>query len=457
MKIIILGAGQVGTTVAQNLASETNDITVVDQQPQLLQKLHDRIDIKTVAGHAAYPDVLIRAGIEDADLVLAVTNSDETNLVACQIAHTLFHTPTRLARVRSHGFLSHSKLFSPLVVPIDGFISPEQLVTTFIHHLIEQPGVLQILDFFHGKAQLVAVRAYYGGPLIGHQLRNLIQQLPLVETRIAAIFRRGRAIIPDGDTMIEADDEIFFLAARRDIPAVVSAFRQSDKPNQRIIIAGGGNIGKRLAELLEPKYRVKIIEHDPARCRHLAETLHRTIVLQGDAGNADLLKGEDIEVTDVYCALTNDDETNILSAMLAKRMGVRRTLSIINRPSYVDMVQGSAVDIAVSPAQVTIGALLTQIRRGDIVAVHSLRRGAAEAIEIIAHGDRKTSRVVGRCIEELPLPEGTTVGAIARKEELLFPHRDTVIESDDHIVLFLADKRKIVDVERLFQVDITFF
>ncbi|MDT8384824.1 MAG: Trk system potassium transporter TrkA [Gammaproteobacteria bacterium] len=456
MKIIILGAGQVGTTVAQSLANEANDITVVDQQPALLKELQDRLDIKTVTGHASHPEVLYRAGIEDADLVLAVTNSDETNMVACQIAHTLFHTPTRLARVRSPDYLTYPELFAPTAVPVDVLISPEQLVTTYIRHLIEQPGVLQILDFLDGKAQLVAVRAHYGGPLVGKQLRNLAQQLPKIETRVAAIFRRDRAIIPDGDTVIEADDEVFFLAAQRDIPAVVAAFRRSDKPNRRVIIAGGGNIGKRLAELIESKYRVKIIERDPQRCRHLAETLHKTVILQGDAGDADLLKAEDIEDTDVYCAVTNDDEANILSAMLAKRLGARKTLTIINRQSYVDLAQGTAVDIAVSPAQVTIGALLTHIRRGDFVAVHSLRRGAAEAIEIIAHGDHKTSRVVGRRIDELPLPEGTTVGAIAREKKLLFPHKDMIIEPDDHIVLFLSDKRKIAEVERLFQVAITF-
>jgi trk system potassium uptake protein TrkA len=456
MKIIILGAGQVGTTVAQSLASEDNDITVVDQEQQLLKELQDRLDIRTVTGHASHPDILRRAGIEDADLVLAVTNSDETNMVACQIAHSLFHTPTRLARVRSPDYIAHPELFNLTAIPVDVLISPEQLVTTFIRHLIEQPGVLQILDFLDGKAQLVAVRAHYGGKLIGQQLRNLVQQLPKIETRVAAIFRQNRAINPTGDIVIEADDEIFFLASRRDIPAVVRAFRRTDKPNRRIIIGGGGNIGMRLAQLLESKYRVKIIERDAERCRNLAETLHRTVVLQGDAGDSELLMGENISDTDVYCAVTNDDEANILSAMLAKRLGVRKTLSIINRPSYVDLAQGSAVDIAVSPAQVTIGALLTHIRRGDVVSVHSLRRGAAEAIEVIAHGDTETSKVVGRRIDELRLPKGTTVGAIARGDKLIFPRKNTVIESRDHIILFLADKRKIMDVERLFHVAVTF-
>lgn len=456
MKILILGAGQVGTSVAQTLASESNDITVVDQLPELLKALQEHLDIRTVAGHASHPDVLIRAGIEDADLVLAVTNCDETNMLACQIAYTLFHTPTRLARVRSPDYLKHPELFTPMAVPVDFLISPEQLVTTFIRHLIKQPGVLQILDFVDGRVQMVAMRVEIGGPLVGKTLCSLVHMLPKIALRLVAIFRRNHAILPDGDTTIEADDEIFFLAARQNIPSAVNAFRRSDKPNSKVIIAGGGNIGKCLAEQLESIYRVKIIERDAGRCRYLAESLHRTVVLKGDAGDADLLKGEDIEDTDVYCLVTNDDEANILSSMLAKHLGVRKTISIINRLSYVDLAQGSAVDIAVSPAQVTIGALLAHIRRGDVVAVHALRRGAAEAIEVVAHGDHTTSQVVGRRIDELPLPEGSTIGVIARKDKLIFPHRNTVIDSGDHIVLFLADKRKILDVERLFQVTITF-
>lgn len=456
MKVIILGAGQVGTNVAESLASEANDITVVDRDAELLKQLEDRLDIGTVCGQASHPNVLLQAGIEDAELILAVTNSDETNMVACQVAHSLFHTPTRLARVRSANYLNYPELFSPEVVPVDVIISPEQLVTHFIYQLVEQPGVLQILDFLGGKMQMVAVKAHFGGPLVGQQLRNLNQLLPKTETRVAAIFRHGRAIIPDGDTVIEVDDEIFFIAARKDIPKVVTAFRRSDKPNRRVIIAGGGNIGKRLAQLLESKYRVKVIESDPKRCRHLAESLHQTMILKGDAGDENLLSGEDIEGTDIYCAVTNDDEANILSAMLAKRLGVRKTLSLINRPSYVALAQGNAVDIAVSPAQVTIGALLTHIRRGDVVAVHSLRRGAAEAIEVIAHGDHNTSKVVGRRIDALPLPQGTTIGAIARSEKLLLPHHDTVIEAEDHVVLFVTNKRNLATVERLFQVAITY-
>lgn len=456
MKIIILGAGQVGSSVAKSLVSEANDITVVDQDPLLLKMLQERIDIRTIVGYASHPEVLRRAGIEDADMILAVTNSDETNMLACQIAHSLFHTPRRLARVRSPAYLAHPELFTLRSVPIDFIISPEQLMATFIHHLITQPGVLQILDFAEGKAQLVAVQAHHGGPFVGNELRSLPQRLPKVKTRVVAIFRRNRPIIPDGETVIEADDEVFFLAARRDIPAIVAAFRRSDKPYRRVIIAGGGNIGKQLAELTESDYHVKIIEHDRGRCQHLAGTLHRSIVLHGDAADADLLKEEAIEETDIYCAVTNDDEANILSAILARRMGARKVVSIINRSSYVELAQGTAVDIAISPAQVTIGALLAHIRRGDVVAVHSLRRGAAEAIEVIAHGDRQTSQVVGRRIDELPLPEGTTIGAIVRGNAVIFSHGDTVIEPEDHVILFLSDKQRVIDVERLFHVAITF-
>ncbi|MEJ2687912.1 MAG: Trk system potassium transporter TrkA [Gammaproteobacteria bacterium] len=457
MKIIILGAGQVGASVASNLSSEANDITVVDENAQILQDLQDRLDIRTVAGHGAHPDVLAHAGAVDADMIVAVTNSDETNMVACQVAYTLFRTPTKIARVRSGDYLKHSRLFAPDALPIDVLISPEQVVTDYIQRLIEHPGALQVLDFAGGKVQLVAVHAYYGGPLVGHELRRLKDHMPGVKTRVAAIFRRGKPIIPEGDTVIEVDDEVFFIAARKNIRAVMAELRSLDKPVKRVMLAGGGNIGMRLARALENKYQVKIIEHDAQRARDLSERLHKAIVLLGDAADEELLREENIENTDVFCALTNDEEANILSAMVAKRMGARKVMSLINRAAYVDLMQSEAIDIAISPQQTTIGSLLTHVRRGDVVAVHSLRRGAAEAIEAVAHGDRKTSKVVGRAIEEIRLPPGTTIGAIVRAEEVLMAHHDTVIEPEDHVIMFLVDKRRIAEVERLFQVGVTFF
>lgn len=457
MKIIILGAGQVGGSVADNLTSEANDITVVDINTRILQDLQDRLDIRTVAGNATYPAVLRRAGAEDADMILAVTNSDEANMIACQVAARLFHTPIKIARVRAHEYLSCPELFGQGGIPIDVLISPEQLVTRYIQRLIEHPGALQVLDFAGGKVRLVGVRAYYGGPLVGNELAALRQHMPGIRARVAAIFRRGQPILPTGRTVIEAGDEVFFIAARKNIRAVMSELRRLEKPVKRIIIAGGGHIGKRLAQELEGHFQLKIIERDLQRAREISEELNRTIVLLGDAADENLLLEENIENTDVFCGLTNDDEANILSCMLAKRKGARMVIALINRTAYVDLVQGSEdIDIAVSPQQATIGSLLAHIRRGDVVNVHSLRRGAAEAIEAVAHGDRSSSRVVGRRIDEILLPEGATIGAVVRGDEVLIGHGETVIEPGDHVILFLVDKRRIGEVERLFQVGVTF-
>ncbi|MCG7991660.1 MAG: Trk system potassium transporter TrkA [Candidatus Thiodiazotropha lotti] len=456
MKIIILGAGQVGRSVANALVSEANDITVVDQNLDLLTELQNRLDLGTVRGHAGHPDVLRRAGAEDADMILAVTNSDETNMVACQVAYTVFHTPTKIARVRAQGYLDYPKLFEKPAFPVDVLISPEQLVTDYILKLIEYPGALQVLDFADGRVRLVGIKAYYGGPLVGNELSTLYHHMPNVDARVAAIYREGEVIQPQGDTEIKAEDEVFFIAAAENIRSVMSELQKLEKPYKRLILAGGGNIGRRLASSLEHKYRIKLIENNQSRAREIAERLDMTIVLHGDAADEDLLLEENIENTDVFCAVTNDDEANILSAMLAKRLGAARVMALINRPSYVDLVQSGIIDIAISPQQATIGTLLTHVRRGDVAQVHSLRRGAAEAIEAVAHGDRSSSKVVGRVIEEIKLPKGSTIGAVVRGEEVLIAHHDTMIESGDHVILFLVDKRKIREVEKLFQVGVTF-
>ncbi len=457
MNIIILGAGQVGASLAEHLArEEENKITVVDHDGRRLRELADRLDIGTVTGHGSYPGVLRQAGAEDADMIIAVTPSDEVNMVACQVGYTLFRTPTKIARVRATAYMSRTGLFCNEALPIDVLISPEQIVTNYIRRLIEHPGALQVLDFSDGKAQLVAVKAYYGGPLVGQELRYLRQHMPTVETRVAAIFRRDRPIIPHGSTVIEADDEVFFIAARNHIRAVMSELRRLEQAYRRIIIAGGGNIGERLADALEDRYQVKIIERDIARCHQLSERLDHAIVLQGDASNQELLLEENIEDADVFCAVTNHDESNIMSSMLAKRLGARKVMALINNAAYVDLVQGGEIDIAISPQQTTIGSLLTHVRRGDVVNVHSLRRGAAEAIEAIAHGDDRSSQVVGRAISDIELPEGTTIGAIVRKDEVIIAEDNVVVEPDDHVILFVVDKKRIPDVEQIFQVGVTF-
>ena len=457
MKIIVLGAGQVGSTLAENLVNEKNDVTVVDSNAANLEELQERLDIRTVHGHAAHPSVLRRAGADDADMIIAVTNSDDTNMLACKIADTLFHTPTKIARVRSNEYLYEDKLFGAGALPVDMRISPEQLVTDYISRLIEYPGALQVVDFAEGKVRLVGVKAYYGGPLVSRQLKELPQHLPGVEARVAAIYRRGRAIIPEGDTIIEAEDEVFFITARDYAPKIISELRRLDKPVKRIMLAGGGNIGLRLAKALEDKIQVKIIEKFKERARFLSEQLDHTIILVGDGANEILLREENIEDVDVFCAVTNDDEANILSAMLAKRLGAKKALCLINRLSYVDLVEGGAIDIAISPQQSTVSALLSRVRRGDVVKVHSLRRGAAEAIEAVAHGDRENSRVVGRRLDEIKMPPGTTIGAIVRGDEVIIAHHDTVIQAEDHVILFIVDKQHTKDLEKLFQVGVGFF
>ncbi|MCP4982886.1 MAG: Trk system potassium transporter TrkA [Gammaproteobacteria bacterium] len=458
MNIIILGAGQVGSTVATELAKEeSNEITVIDTNQQILSDLQDRLDLRTICGNGSYPGLLEDAGADDADMLIALTNSDEINMIACQVASSLFHTPTKIARIRSPEYLGRPGLFAEDSIPVDFMISPESLVTDYIYHLIEHPSALQVLDFAEGRVQLVAVKAYHDGLMVGRELKTMREVVPGVDMRVAAIFRDGKSIEPCATCVIEVEDEVFFLAAREHIPTVISEIRKLEKPNKRIMLAGGGNIGGQLAALMEKNYQVKVVETNPARARQLSAVLDSTIVLLGDAANPDLLIEENIESMDVFCALTNDDEANILSSMLAKRMGAKKVMSLINRAAYVDLVESGLIDIAISPHQVTIGALLAHIRRGDVVAVHALRRGSAEAIEAIAHGDRTSSKVVGRPIEEIKLPEGARIGAIVRGDDVIIAHHDTVIESEDHVILFLTDKKKIAAVEKLFQVGITYF
>lgn len=457
MKIIILGANQVGSTLAETLANEDNDITVVDSDGEKLRELKDHIDIGTVTGRPCLPDVLERAGGQDADMIIAVTENDEINMVACRVAYSLFQTPKKICRIRSSSYLVTDKLFGKLGIAVDVVISPELIVSSAISRLIDLPGSLQVLDFADGKVQLVAVKAYYGGPLVGHEIQLLRQHMPSVDTRVAAIFRKDRAIMPEGSTVIEADDEVFFVAAQENIRACMGELRRLDKPYKRLMIAGGGNIGLRLAEEVEQRYQVKIIEQNLERCAYLSETLNRAIVLNGEASQQDLLIEENIEDTDVFIALTNDDEANIMSSLLAKKLGAKKVMTLINNPAYVDLVQGGEIDIAISPQLATIGSLLTHVRRGDVVNVHSLRRGAAEAMEAIAHGDQASSKVVGRALQDIDLPEGTTIGAIVRNDEVLIAHDNIVVEPDDHVILFLVDRKRIPEVERLFQVGFSFF
>ena len=456
MKIVILGAGQVGSNVAESLVSERNDITVVDTDPVRLRNLQDRLDLRTVAGSASHPTVLVEAGIEDADMVIAVTQSDETNLVACKLAQQLFNVPTRIARIRATAFLAEERILGEDCFAIDLAICPEQVLTDYIVKLIEFPEALQVLEFADGKVSLGAVRAFQGGPLVGHQLKDIRKHMPSVDARIAAIFRGDTSILPEGDTVVEAGDEVFCLAATEHIRQVMRELRRMDKPVRRVMIAGGGNIGQRLAEALESNYVVKIVDHNKRRCEILSGRLDSALVLQGDATDESLLEAENVDEMDIFVAVTNDDENNIMSCLLAKRMGARRVVALINRRSYVDLLQAGQIDIAISPAQATIGTLLAHVRRGDVTQVHALRRGAAEALEAVVHGDAQSGPLVGKKIEDIELPKGTTIGAIVRGEEVIMAHHDTVVRAEDHVIVFVTNKKLVPKVEKLFQVCVGF-
>ena len=457
MKVVILGAGRVGSTVAESLAGEANDITIVDIDPERLRLLQDRLDLRTVAGNASHPEILRQAGAQDADMILAVTQNDETNLVACKLASILFNIPTKIARIRASDYLSHPEIFTPENFSVDFTICPEQILTDYIVKLIDFPEALQVLDFADGKVNLVGVRASPEGSLVDQELQNLKKHMPNTDSRVAAIFRKGRAIMPERDTIIEAGDEVFFIAAAKDIRMVMSELKRMDKPIRRIMIAGGGNIGSRLAKSIERDHQVKLIEYNKKACEALAAQLSKTLILHGDATDEALFEAENVDEMDLFCALTNDDENNIMAALLAKRMGARKVIALINRSVYVDLVQGGEIDIAISPSQATIGTLLTHVRRADVTAVHSLRRGAAEALELVAHGDAKSSKVVGRRVDEVDLPPGVSIGAIVRDTQVLIAHRETVIEQDDHVIVFAINKELIPKVEKLFQVAVGFF
>ena len=473
MKIVILGAGQVGSSVAEVLTGEGNDITIVDNDAARLAVLQNRFDLRTVVGEADHPSVLRQAGLEDTDLLIAITRSDQTNLVACKIAQGLFHVPRRIARLRSADFYADKRLLAPENFAVDHALCPEQDVADYIAKLVQFPEALQVVEFANGLVSLATVRISEGKPMTGKLIKHLRMLLPQgMNANVAAIFRQNISIPPTGDAVLENGDEVFLLSATANIHSVLQALGYMSHPIERLMIAGGGNIGQRVAACLEQNCEVKLFEVNRTRAEHLANALDKTLVLSGDATDETLLAQENIDEMDMFLALTNDDENNIMSALLAKRMGCKRVLALINRRAYVDMAQGGPIDIALSPAQVSIGSLLALVRRGDVSRVHSLRKGTAEALEIVAHGNRETSRVVGRTVTELNLPPEVTIAALIRDSasthtietdralidrkhgQVVIAEGETTIGSGDHIIAFCSTKQSVAEVERLFQVKI---
>lgn len=456
MKILILGGGQVGASVAENLVDEGNDITVVDQDPNLLKVLQDRLDIRTVAGNAALPGVLRNAGADEAEMLLALTRSDETNLLACALAQRHFNIPTRIARIRATDYVDGDL---PVLEQfgVEHAICPEQIVTQNLKRLLQYPRALQVIDFAEGRAQLVVSRAQQGGKLLGKPLRQLREDMPDTDCRICAIYRDDHLVQPDGTTVIQEGDEVFFVAARDDVPTMLAELRPGEKAVKRVMIAGGGNIGYRLARQLAADYEVKIIEYRAERARWLAENLPDVLVLHGEATDEALLEEENVDEMDAFCALTNDDEDNLMATLLAKRMGARRVIALVNRASYVDLLEGNRIDIVISPYLSTIGSILAHLRRGDVVAAHPVRRGRAEVLEVIIHGDEHNSRLVGRRIDALSLPRGCNICAILRDGQVLMAHHDTVLHAEDHLIIFVHGRHRVRQIEKLTQVKLGFF
>lgn len=451
MKIVILGAGVTGSSVAGALASEENDIVVIDFNPLLLDALKERFDIATVAGNAAHPSVLEQAGVSSADIVIAVTDSDETNMLACVIINALYSRPKTIARVRAIDYMKNPELFGPLGVPVDHVISPEQIVMQSIRNLIDFPGVLHISDYADGLVRLFSVRVVEDGVLTGKQINALKERFISGKIRVVSIFRQGKPQPINGESIIETDDEVFFVAPTQEVRKVLKELNKLEAPLKRIIIAGGGHVGKRLALALENKHQVKIIEKNPIRAQKIANDLNNTVVLLGDCADESLLLDESIESADLFCAITDNDGVNIISASLAKSLGARKTICLLNHISYTKLLPNTGIDVAVLPNQETLGSILKHVRRGDVAQVTSLCGGTAEAIEAIAHRGDGSHSVVGMQVNKVDFPDGIVLGALIRNQQVISIHHDTVFEENDHVVMFAMDKKLVTKIEVTFQ------
>ena len=463
MQIIILGAGRMGESVAENLVSEDNDITLIDQDAERLHVLENRFELRGVAGNGLLPSVLRSASAPDCDLFISCARLDETNLAACRIARTIFSVPSTIAQLRSAELVqAGDELLGREGFGVDRVICPEASVTHYILQLIDYPEAMQVVRFSQGKAHLVAVRVAGDSQLARQSLGEFRQKHPELPIRVLAQYRGGRYIPCDDESRFLPGDEVLLIAAREDVRAALHAIGNPDRPVRRVMIAGGSRVGLRLARELTGRCAVKIIEPDRARCEYLASELPpEMLVLEGGVADEEMLASENVGEVDMFIAVSDNDENNILAALLAKRLGARRVIALIERRAYADMMQGSAIDITVSPAQAVIGELLMHVRRGVVAGVHSLRRGEAEALEGIAIGDKRTSQLIGRRVEELKLPVEARVGALVRGKgaaaRVIIPNPDTRIETDDHIIIFLPHKRMVRQVEKLFQVRATFF
>ncbi len=457
MKVIVCGAGLVGTTIARQLAAEGNEVTVIDQSAEQAHKVAETYDLRSIVGHASHPDVLDRAGAADADMLIAVTYADEVNMVACEVARAIFKVPTKIARIRAQSYLKPewSDLFNGENISIDFIISPEIEVARAIHRRILTPGAFDMIPFAGDRLRLIGVRLEEECPVLNTPLRQLTELFPDLNINICGIVRNDEMIVPEADDYMEAGDEIYFLSMTNHVQRAMRLFGHEEREARRIVLAGGGNIGLFLAREIEAQksVKLKLIEANRSRAESIAGQLQDSVVIQGDTLDMDILNEAKISSAEAIIALTNDDEVNILTSLLAKRAGCQRAITLVNNPAYENLIGSLGIDVVVNPRSTTVSSILQHVRRGRIRGVHSLRDGAAEVVEAVAI---QTSALVGKPLRELHLPAGIMIGAIVRNEDVEIARGDSEIEAGDRLILFVR-KDAVKKVEKLFAVRLEFF
>lgn len=451
MNIVILGAGQVGSALATQLSLDNNNnITIIDNNQDNLDQASKYLDINTVLGNASHPSILERAGIETADMVIAVTISDESNMLACQMAHTLYGVKKKIARIRTSEYLHKKELFADNAIPIDFIITPEKIITKYLEAVIEEPGSAQIFSFEDGLIQLVETRVFANSPIVNNPITDLHKHLPNTKLRIVSINRNNEEIKISGRTIIRSGDKVFFVTEKGSVRDVLKEFRRLDRAYQKILIAGGGRIGLNLARILEKTHNIRIIEQNKARARAIEAKLKNTLVLNGNASDEKLLLDEGIEYTDLFIALTNYDEINVIVSTLAKRLGAHKTISLVKRKIYEELaLNRNEIDMVLSPDQVTSGGILSHIRGGNTMMVHSMIHNKSEAIEVIL--DKSATQLVNKSIKNINLPDGVEIGSIVRDNQLIMPTGNVIILANDHILFIITDLSKVAELEAIIE------
>ena len=451
MKIIIIGAGQLGSSLAINLVREGNDITLIDTRADLLEKIEDKIDLKTIKGNGAHPSLLKLAGAEDAHMLIAVSHSDEINMVACQVAYTVFNVPKKIARIRETEYIAHKSLFSHDSMPIDVLITPEMLVSNYIQELISHPGAHKIFMFENKKTCMVNLKLNSNNEQL-FLIEDIQKKIQEYNSHILLLGSNKKMFKYGSDKTYDDDeiDEIFFTCNHKDINIIIDIITNVNVQNKRVMVAGGGKIGKHLCENISSSFQVKLIEENESNANYLSENLEDVTVICGDSSNEDILLEENIEHMDIFCSLTDDDEANVLSSMLAKRLGAKSVISIINKSSYSDLVEKDSIDIFISPEELTMGNILTHVRQGGVVSVHTLNQVSEEIIEVSINEASEKSKIIGKQVNQIDIPKDIVICCILRNEKFIFDIEKTIIENDDHLILYIANKKSVSEVENLF-------